>query len=266
MDVKYSQINPRTNSFYWTGTVISIGGKEFIENEAKSAHVQVAESDGNVSFIPVVQREDPNMTQYENVSQLILNEDLEQQNVKRIKIVTASQATSSQSPAEEGIENVRADDSMCVTLNPEELSVYLTQVEKNKANEVNRSNVVHNEDANASDLVPKLNTDVVDNPKHSSTPANRKIKRTKTIDPEDLTEMEVRRADLEALTAIKETAEKITHAAEMIVNCMQELEPEIKSLANRKYREIQMSTNAVKQLVSFFLFSFLSIHIQLSFV
>ena len=36
-----------------------------------------------------------------------------------------------------------------------------------------------------------------------------------------------------------------------IVNCMQELKPEIKSLANRNNREIQMSTNAVKQLVSF---------------
>ena len=36
----------------------------------------------------------------------------------------------------------------------------------------------------------------------------------------------------------------------MIVNCMQELKPEVKSLANRNYREIQMSANAVKQLVS----------------
>ena len=87
-------------------------------------------------------------------------------------------------------------------------------------------------------------------PRQSSTPANRKLKRPKTINPEDLTEMEVRWADLDAANAIKEAAEKINQAAVMIVNCMQELKPEIKSLANQNYHEIQMSSNAVKQLVS----------------
>ena len=39
-------------------------------------------------------------------------------------------------------------------------------------------------------------------------------------------------------------------AANLIINYMTELRPEIKSLANRNCREIQMSANAVKQLVS----------------
>ena len=67
----------------------------------------------------------------------------------------------------------------------------------------------------------------------------------------------MRRADLEASVSIKQAADKIMEAATMIVNCMQDLRPELKSIANRNYREIQMSANAVKQLVSgkwFFIF------------
>ena len=56
--------------------------------------------------------------------------------------------------------------------------------------------------------------------------------------------------DREAADEIKMAADKIMEAATLIVNCMTELRPELKSLSNRNYREIQMSTNAVKQLVS----------------
>ena len=90
----------------------------------------------------------------------------------------------------------------------------------------------------------------IEQPKCSSTSINKKMKRTKTINSQDVTEKKLLRADLEAANAIKEAAVKIKDAAAMIVNCMQELKPEIKSLANRNYREIQMSANAVKQLVS----------------
>ena len=59
-----------------------------------------------------------------------------------------------------------------------------------------------------------------------------------------------RYVDREAADAIKMAADKIMEAATPIVNCMTELRPELKSLSNRNYREIQMSTNAVKQLES----------------
>ena len=59
-----------------------------------------------------------------------------------------------------------------------------------------------------------------------------------------------RHADREAAEAIKIAADKIMEAATLIVNCMTELRPELKTLSNRNYREIQMSTNAVKQLIS----------------
>ena len=76
--------------------------------------------------------------------------------------------------------------------------------------------------------------------------------------------MEARRADREASISIKQAADKIMEAATMIVNCMQDLKPKIKSLANRNYREKQMSSNAVKQLVSGSYFFILKMGTQIS--
>ena len=86
----------------------------------------------------------------------------------------------------------------------------------------------------------------------SSTPGNKKLKakRNKAMNPDEVTESKVRRIDGEASEAMKLAADKIMDAATLIVNCMTELKPELKALSNRNYREIQMSTNAVKQLVS----------------
>ena len=62
--------------------------------------------------------------------------------------------------------------------------------------------------------------------------------------------MNYRRVDREATDAIKAAADKMIEAADKIINCMSELKPELKSLSKRNYREIQISTNSVKQLVS----------------
>ena len=72
----------------------------------------------------------------------------------------------------------------------------------------------------------------------------------RVVNPDKITELEVKRADLEAAHAIKAAADKIMEAGNLIINCMTELRPEIKSLANRNYREIQMSSNAIRQHVS----------------
>ena len=76
------------------------------------------------------------------------------------------------------------------------------------------------------------------------------MKRGKAINPGDMDTPTTRHVDREAADAIKMAADKIMEAATLIVNCMTELRPELKSISNRSYREIQMSTNAVKQLVS----------------
>ena len=260
--MKYSQKNPRTESFYWTGTVIGIGHQEHIEEGARNARLQVTEADGKVSFIPIVQREDPDLTVYENISQILLTEDLEKQTSrKKIKLVTSSQESNSQNvPVEVNDENCNENDESYLTLNPDEVEDYLNQAEK-PSNPLKASEegdcLLNNEsgDVNCSGNLQKDGNKKFEQPKDSSTPANRKLKRARVINPDDLTDMEVKRADLEASNSIKQAADKIMEAATMIINCMQELKPEIKALSNRNYREIQMSTSAVKQLVSNKIFS-----------
>ena len=85
----------------------------------------------------------------------------------------------------------------------------------------------------------------------SSTPGvNKKVKRSKAINPDEIDASKSRKIDREAIDAMKSAADKIMEAAVMITNCMTELRPELKALSNRNYRAIQMSTNAVKLLVS----------------
>ncbi|XP_075264349.1 uncharacterized protein LOC142356294 isoform X2 [Convolutriloba macropyga] len=85
----------------------------------------------------------------------------------------------------------------------------------------------------------------------SSTPGNnKKLKRGKLLKPEDIAELKCKRPEREAAEAMKNAADKIMDAALLISNCMKELRPELKALSNRNYREIQISTNAVKQLTA----------------
>ena len=97
-------------------------------------------------------------------------------------------------------------------------------------------------------------------PQGSSTPGNgcKKIKRPRIVHPDQMADLEVKRADLEAAQAIKLAADKIMDAAVLISNCVKELKPELKSLANRNYRKVQMSCNAIRQLVRNSKVSFLS--------
>ena len=62
----------------------------------------------------------------------------------------------------------------------------------------------------------------------------------------------MRRADLEAAQAMKGAADITLEAANLIGNCMNEFRPELKALVNRNYREIQMLSNAIRQLFSIF--------------
>ena len=216
------------------------------------------QADGNVSLIPVVQREDPDLTVYEDISQILLNEDMGAPSAKQVKVALSSQPESDLNVSKHvGQENEQqeAEEDQYLTMNPDDVSKYLHQVENvgvekfgievqtcyEKQDNPNVQNMA---------LIGQYNNVEAEVPKFCSTPVNGKVKRSKLINPEDIVDMEVKRADVEAAPAIKEAADKISDAAAAIINCMQELKPEIKSLANMNYREIQMSTNAVKQLVS----------------
>ena len=78
----------------------------------------------------------------------------------------------------------------------------------------------------------------------------KKLKRSKALNPDDVAHLEVKRVDREAAESMKAAADIIMEAAMLIINCMNDLRPELKALSNRNYREIQISANAVKQLVS----------------
>ena len=260
--MKYSHKNPRTDSFYWRGSVLAVGHKNFRDEELARARIQVTEADGNVSFQPVVQRTDPNLTVYEDVEQILLKEGLDSQVAKRkLKLCPSSQqnACSELETQDDYIEqglNYSAPNEYA-TLHPNEVSQYLEEVENDHGINFDEAESNKADDALAAEYLetePNLpittHCAAIEQPKRSSTPANKKLRRTKTISPQDVTEKKLLRADLEAANAIKEAAAKITDAAAMIVICMHELKLEIKSLANRNYREIQMSADALKQLVS----------------
>ena len=268
--MKYSLRNPRTNSFLWRGTVIAIGHKFYCEQEGKRARLEVTEVDGNKSFLPLVQRSDPDLTVYEDVNQILLKEDLEPQvPKKKVKLITLSQQENCDPVNDDYLvtydqnnEMLNTAPDLCRTLTPEEVNVVLSQIENENGDEAveygdkdERVFGSQEKDRDA-DMEPNnlFQVKKIDKPKDSSTPANKKIKRT--INPDDVYAMKMNRAENESGKAIKEAADKISQAAEkiseaaaMISNCMQEFKPELKSLSNRNYREIQMSTNAVKQLV-----------------
>ena len=234
-----------------------MGHRDYVEEEARNARLQITQADGNVRFVPINQREDPDLTDHENISHIILNEDLVEQSArKKVKLVTSSQQDNVVPPNSVELENGQAEDEPIdenyATLNPDDVSQYLYVVES--GSQVDDANVGHRSVVQTSSdpiSAQPHNANVeFEQPKGTSTPANRKLKRAKAIHPDEITEMEVRRADLEASVSIKQAADKIMEAATMIVNCMQDLRLELKLLANRNYREIQMSSNAVKQLVS----------------
>ena len=77
------------------------------------------------------------------------------------------------------------------------------------------------------------------------------MKRGKALNPEDVASLKSRKIEREASESLKAAADKIMEAAMTIINCMNDLRPELKALSNRNHREIQISTNAVKQTLYF---------------
>ena len=180
--------------------------------------------------MPIIQREDPDLTDHENISHILLNEDLTQQSAReKVKLVTSSQKEHALPSNFVEQESNQSEDQLVhenyVTLNPDDVSKYLYGVESGSqvadANYGHRSIFVETSSTPISAQSHNANVDF-QQLKGTSTPANRKLKRAKAIQPDEITEMGVRRADLEASTSIKQAADKIMEAATMIVNCMQD--------------------------------------------
>ena len=64
-------------------TVLAMGHRDYVKEEARNARLQIIQADGNVSFVPIIQREDPDLTDHENISYILLNEELVQQSDRK---------------------------------------------------------------------------------------------------------------------------------------------------------------------------------------
>ena len=129
MAVRYNYRNPRTNSFVWTGTVLCVGHKSYCEKEARDARLQVTEANGQVNFVPVVSRSDPDLTVYEDINQVLMNDDIELQRAKKkIKFSTCSQFTESSTPTQDPENDDNGSSQPYMTLNPDDVSAVLERM------------------------------------------------------------------------------------------------------------------------------------------
>ena len=146
----------------------------------------------------------------------------------------------------------------CEVLNPDEVSRTLNELESPAAGarELNCSNNGNIEEA---EHEPVQGSSKSNYKAMSSTPGNtKKLRKRKAFGPEDVGDVQAKKAEIEASRAIIKAADKIMDAADKIVNCVTELrsdlrtefKPAVTALGNRNYREVQMTTNAVKQLVN----------------
>ncbi|XP_075261942.1 uncharacterized protein LOC142353562 isoform X2 [Convolutriloba macropyga] len=217
VEVRFNCKNPRTDTYNWQANVLLVGKKEYIEEWNKDAWVQITNAQSARK-------------------KLIMNENVE----------TRFQETRAKTHSQDENDNALLhDENQYPELDPNDVSRCLNELPNMNAERANQSNC-----SSTSNQAEVSIQKAVEAPQCSSTSGNKKLKRPRIVHPNEMAELEVKRAELEASEAIKTAADKIMDAAVMITNCMRELQPKLKSIANRNYREIQMSANAIRQLTS----------------
>ena len=94
VNIKWIKKNPRTKSYIWTARVLQEGHEDFCKFWLSKATVQLEDSAGNTIFVPIVPSHDPDLTVYEDVAQLMLNDNLGSQGARRkLDMVGTSQST-----------------------------------------------------------------------------------------------------------------------------------------------------------------------------
>ena len=232
--------------------MLTVGGEEFCNEWEANTLIKITDPNGNSSFARYIPERDPNMTVYDDVNQILLNEHCGSQGVRR-KLDVGQSCSQSSSKEDQLIMDAYATEGQAESqsvpvkvLDPEEVSKTFSELQY-------EPNGIDEPDCSAIGDEPADKCKEHEKKPLSSTPGvNKKIKlkRSKAINPDEISETKIRRVDREASDAMKNAADKIMEAATLIVNCMTELRPELKSFSNKNYREIQMSTNAIKQLVS----------------
>ena len=94
VNIKWIKKNQRTKSYIWTARVLKEGHEDFCKFWLHKATVQLEDSAGNTSFVPFVPSHYPDLTVYEDVAQLMLNDNLGSQGARRkLHMVGTSQPT-----------------------------------------------------------------------------------------------------------------------------------------------------------------------------
>ena len=140
LDVRFKLKNPRTNNFLWKATVIAVGHKEFCLNWQKNAWVQIVETNGDKSYLPLVPVVDPDLTLYDNVNQVLLTGESSSQGVKRRMSEVQPIGTVSE-PLDNNVEDDLVDGEDRPILDPHDVSKCLSDIQsynvnKNSANKL----------------------------------------------------------------------------------------------------------------------------------
>ena len=94
MNIKRIKKKPRTKSYIWTARVLQEGHEDFCKFWLSKATVQLEDSAGNTGFVPIVPSHDQDLTVYEDVAQLMLNDNLRSQGaIRKLDMVGTSQPT-----------------------------------------------------------------------------------------------------------------------------------------------------------------------------
>ena len=75
--------NPRTKSYVWTATVLTVGREDFCRDWERDTLIQINHSDGNTSFGRYVPARDPDMTVHEDINKILLQENSQSQSAER---------------------------------------------------------------------------------------------------------------------------------------------------------------------------------------
>ena len=120
--------------------MFTVGHKEFCLNWQKNAWVQIVETNGDKSYLPLVPVVDPDLTLYDNVNQVLLSGEGSSQGVKRRMNEIQPMSTAS-GPLNKNVEDDLVDGEDCPVLDPHDVSKCLSDiqcenVDRNSANKL----------------------------------------------------------------------------------------------------------------------------------
>ena len=95
MFLKLPEKHPITKLNIWEATVLQVGHKSFIEKLAMDVSMQIKTAI-DTPFVPTVRENDPDLTLYENVNHILINEQPCSQARKRLQLGSSQQQGSSQ--------------------------------------------------------------------------------------------------------------------------------------------------------------------------